>query len=71
MKFEYPSGNRRSRRKSPRVDAPGMIESLENRSLLSATPSIVSPGVPGAGPVSITDQFQKIGWTEVEDAIDY
>ncbi len=71
MKFEYTPGSRRSRRKNHSAAAPGIIESLENRSLLSATPSILSPGVAGGGVVNITDQFQKISWSESTGAVDY
>ena len=71
MKFEYTSGSRRSRRKNHSVTPPGVIESLENRSLLSATPSILGPGVAGGGVVDITNQFQKISWSEVDAAVDY
>jgi len=66
MKFDAFSGNRRSRRQASLDHAPGMIESLETRSLLAAAgPSIISPvGTTGVATPNVT-------WASVNNAVSY
>ncbi|MFO1000765.1 MAG: hypothetical protein U0936_10520 [Planctomycetaceae bacterium] len=66
MNFDALSGNRRSRRQAPVVHAPGVIETLENRSLLAAAgPAILSPSG------TITNALPFITWQPTVGATSY
>lgn len=74
MMFESFSGNRRSRRHNLPTPAPAVVESLETRSLLSASPTVTVPDAvsPGPGQIGVlTDSTPRIVWSAVSGATSY
>ncbi len=65
MKFESISGKQRSRRSKSSRQAPGVVESLEVRSLMTAAPVMVSL------PAIVIDATPTFAWSPIENATSY